>query len=502
MAIGYLDDTYLSNIGDAIRAKSGTANTYTVAQMPAAIQNIPSTEQPRQFKDVNFFDYDGTILYQYTLAQAQALTALPALPSTAPTGYTVDSWTLDLSQLNNLTGIWDVGVNYTTTNKYTRIKVSIPENNYKVCSRGNYVANYSITIDWGDGTSSESFDPGEGKFHTYASAGDYYITISNGDNNYWLPLAYGTYYDGNTSNMYTSSRESGAMIMPYPYSNYATESYLIKEIWFGNNVDDSYSYVSLTNCKSLEVMMIPNQSKTYRLLMTYCPCKHLTVPSNVTINSSNYDNMGGPESFATAINHSNTNLKNQNARRFFGKNVSLSSSMFKNYTKLEAINTNSSPYNIPSDCFNGAWSLKSYVMPSTVTSVKQAAFNNSGLKDITFSSNLTSLGNYAFCSCSFTTLDLPAAINNMGIYCFVGCGCLEEVHIRANSPTIQSNAFQQCVSLRAVYLYSTTPGTTGSNLFNYVRTNFIIYVPAGCLETYQAASGWSTYASHIQEMAE
>src|SRR5574344_498215 len=32
-------------------------------------------------KDVNFYDYDGTLLYSYTLAEAQALTALPDQPT-------------------------------------------------------------------------------------------------------------------------------------------------------------------------------------------------------------------------------------------------------------------------------------------------------------------------------------------------------------------------------------------------------------------------------------
>ena len=32
-------------------------------------------------KDVNFYDYDGTRLYSYTVAEAAALTELPPLPT-------------------------------------------------------------------------------------------------------------------------------------------------------------------------------------------------------------------------------------------------------------------------------------------------------------------------------------------------------------------------------------------------------------------------------------
>ena len=37
--------------------------------------------EPVQSKDVNFIDYDGTVLHSYTVAEAAALTALPPLPS-------------------------------------------------------------------------------------------------------------------------------------------------------------------------------------------------------------------------------------------------------------------------------------------------------------------------------------------------------------------------------------------------------------------------------------
>jgi len=37
----------------------------------------------------------------------------------------------------------------------------------------------------------------------------------------------------------------------------------------------------------------------------------------------------------------------------------------------------------------------------------------------------------------------------------------------------------------------------GTNVFGNVN-NFRIYVPSGSVDTYKAASGWSTYASKIQ----
>ena len=39
------------------------------------------TPASANWNDVTFIDYDGSVLYSYSLAEAQALTDLPALPS-------------------------------------------------------------------------------------------------------------------------------------------------------------------------------------------------------------------------------------------------------------------------------------------------------------------------------------------------------------------------------------------------------------------------------------
>lgn len=46
-------------------------------------------------KDVNFYDYDGTLLYSYTLVEVQALTELPPLPSQPRLICQGWTWTLD-----------------------------------------------------------------------------------------------------------------------------------------------------------------------------------------------------------------------------------------------------------------------------------------------------------------------------------------------------------------------------------------------------------------------
>ena len=49
-----IDETNLENIADSIRAKNGSSDTYTPAQMSTAIDNIPSGGDPEEGKEIFF----------------------------------------------------------------------------------------------------------------------------------------------------------------------------------------------------------------------------------------------------------------------------------------------------------------------------------------------------------------------------------------------------------------------------------------------------------------
>ena len=68
--------------------------------------------------DVNFYDYDGTLLYSYTTAEANALTSLPDLPDRKSEGLTAQEWNYTLAQIQTIVKA-DVGVTYITTDGKT-----------------------------------------------------------------------------------------------------------------------------------------------------------------------------------------------------------------------------------------------------------------------------------------------------------------------------------------------------------------------------------------------
>ena len=134
-------------------------------------------------KEVNFYDYDGKLLYSYTLAEAQSLAALPAAPdhSSDTIPLTFQEWNYTLAQVNALTDNVNIGATYIPTDGKTHLVITLYDTARNVVPLywSQTVAN-GVTIDWGDGSSTETFAGTGNKntTHTYAAAGTYEITLN------------------------------------------------------------------------------------------------------------------------------------------------------------------------------------------------------------------------------------------------------------------------------------------------------------------------------------
>lgn len=75
------------------------------------------------------------------------------------------------------------------------------------------------------------------------------------------------------------------------------------------------------------------------------------------------------------------------------------------------------------------------------------------------------------------------------------------VSIPSTVTSIGDSAFFSCNSLKSIYVYAATPPTLSSSSYAFDKTStFTIYVPAGSLQVYKTATGWSSYASNISPM--
>ena len=280
-------DTDLIAVANAIRAKDGSSASLEFPNgFVSAIQNIPSGGGGSvQKKDVNFIDYDGTLLHSYTKAEINAMASendLPANPSHE--GLTAQGWNWTLAQIKTqLLAMPDtpvtVGQMYITQSGATEIDVVMQEGRLEpiltVCVKG------TITVDWGDNTTPDtvtgtSLTTRKAVPHTYAQAGAYTISVNATEGNQY------SFY-GSSSNVLL--RKNATDNENKTYSN------TVQNIRIGKNtVISNYAFY---NCYSLASITIPD-SVTSIGDYTFYNCYSLasiTIPDSVTsIGNSAFSN--------------------------------------------------------------------------------------------------------------------------------------------------------------------------------------------------------------------
>lgn len=155
--------------------KSGvTAHDASGAKITGTLDTAPPKES-----DINFWDYDGTLLYSWTLAELTTKTELPPLPS--HDGLICQGWNWTLQDIKDAGRELDIGALYITDDGKTRIYVDVDTETWD-----DFVLNYwqsprnATTVDWGDGTTPETKNAESyiEHRHVYASSGSYVITMS------------------------------------------------------------------------------------------------------------------------------------------------------------------------------------------------------------------------------------------------------------------------------------------------------------------------------------
>ena len=291
-------------------------------------------------KDVNFIDYYGTVLYSYTLDEAQALTELPPLPTHS--GLICQGWNWSLDDIKALGRDVTVGAMYITDDGKTRLYIHLEDGRTSpmlgICPNG------TVTVDWGDGTATDTLTGTSTSTvrwtpnHEYASAGDYIITLT---------------VDGSASFYGSTSSNDYAYILRYSSSADARNrcyQNALRKVEIGSNITSIGSY-AFYNCSSLSSITIPS-SVTSIGSYAFGNCSSLssiTIPSSVT---------------------------------------SIYTFTFHNCYSLSSITIPSGATSIDRRAFRYCSSLSSITIPSSVTSIGNDAFDNcSGVKYYDFTNH-------------------------------------------------------------------------------------------------------------------
>ena len=402
-------------------------------------------------KDVNFYDYDGTLVASYSLSEAQSLTALPDGP-THP-GLTFQGWNYTLENINALTRPMNVGAIYITDDGKTRLHIRIWDTARSLVPLyiSQTVAN-GVTIDWGDGSATQTL-AGTGNVnatHQYTAVGDYTVTLAPAEG---CTLGLGT--DSTSYCVMGSTGNNGKV-----YCN------LLQDVQIGANVT-SIDNAAFYNCHSLANISIPaGVTSINNYALQYCyALSSVTIPAGVK---------------------------------------SIGSSAFTGCYSLSSISIPAGVTSIGYYAFQNCYPLSSVTIPAGVTSIGNSAFSSCpSLSSVTIPAGVKSIANDAFSYChSLASVTIPASVKSINSSVFSYCPSLSSVTIPAGVKSIGSSAFQNCYGMAEYHLKPTTPPTlSNTNAFNGIPSDCIIYVPKGCLEAYQNATNWATYASKMQEEA-
>ena len=407
MAEYLTNTTDLTKVASAIRAKGGTSDPLVYPDgFVTAIQAIQTGGSASGAPgDITFYDYDGTIVTSWTLAELATKTALPDYPSHE--GLTCQGWNWSLADLKTTNRKMNVGAIYITDDGKTRIYIRLEEGRTSpmlgVCPNG------TVTVDWGDETTLDTLTGTSTTAvkwtpnHAYAAPGEYVIKLT---------------VDG-TMGFYGDLGSGGAIL------RYSSGS--------------------------------DNRNSVYR-------------------------------------------------------------------NSVQKIEIGNGVTSIKQNAFNACYSLISITIPNSITSIEESTFNTcSSLSSITIPNSVTSIGNSSFYSCSsLSSITIPNSVTSIGTAAFNGCYSLSPITIPDSVTSILQQAFSRCFSLSSITIpdsvtsiassvfytcssvafydfsnHTSVPTLSNINAFKNIAVDCQIRVPASLVDTWKAATNWSTYADHI-----
>lgn len=400
----------------AINAKNDSSHQIddeTLEDYAGFVDSISAGVQEAPSKDVNFYDYDGKILYSYTASEFAQLTEMPANPT--HDGWTSKGWNWSLAdaktQVTN-TGKCDIGQMYRVTDGKTRLYCHFNDE-----VKSFYLTLYpngTVTIDWGDGSATDTLtgtsrSTAKNIQHTYATGGDYVITLS---------VSSGGSFSIAGSNYGSYLFRKSVITTQYLYLANAAclkKAYLGEGVYLGNY---AFNY-----CGQLEEVLLPDNlaASVGTYAFSYCyALRHVNIPNQVT----------ALDDYTNRYCYSMTTI-----------------SLPKSITT------------IASNVFYGCYSLQRLVLPPSVTSFGRNSnmYNNYALSEAVLPTSLTAVKQQTFYQCyALTKLVIPASVTSIETKAFQNCYGMKEYHFKSTTPPTLDNvdAFSNMQSDCIIYVPS------------------------------------------------
>ena len=336
--------------------------------------NLKSATSVLKEKDVNFYDYDGTLLYSYTKAEALALTSLPIAPNRTGENLKNEGWNMSVAditeRINKGMFYVSVGCLYHTVDGKTHIIANPDEARPIIYIRLYGTAANDTKINWGDGSSETSVATSITQYtHTYSQ--QYY----NKDVDITITSTNGRHFFGGSITDYTAvesrknkikkiflsakSRIAGAEI----FSNLCELETITlhSNILQHNKVVNQYTYW-FDGCSSLIHLNVPNVV-VGRGILRYCTnIKRASIPK---LQSGYYAFLGcfSLDKCEVLFAKGTSTTNNTNSTQMYN-----TTPVKRAYIDEMVTNTSS--------IFNACRSLEKAILPSTCTTINNNIFNS------------------------------------------------------------------------------------------------------------------------------
>lgn len=385
-------------------------------------------------KDVNFYDYDGTLLHSYTAQEFAQLDALPENPS--HDGLTAQGWNWTKAQITAQIAVGcpvSIGQLYETTSGATEIDIVLYEG--RTAPYLGLFVNGSVEIDWGDNSSIDTLTGTAINTqvfiqHSYAHSGvPYTIKIKETSGSYYFIGKDGS---GSPKPLLVHDPTSGNLYAYYVYTD------AIKRVRIGKGV-----------------------TRLGRNAFTYCSClESVTMHKDIIVcNAYAFSESSIPFVVFPPISGN-----------------SLSSYVFNNSTDLWGVSFVGGMTYLSDHFFSGCKKLKSCTIPNTVET----------------------LGSNAFANCpTLNSVVLPTSCSNIQASMFTNSYIITKLTVPSSYTTLGATLFNNCQAMKEIHFKSLNPPSIQSTTFSNMATDVTFYVPSASVADYKSASNWSSYATQI-----
>ncbi len=387
-------------------------------------------------KDVNFFDYDGTVVAAYTAAEFIDLFILPENPT--HNGLIAQGWNWTLANAKTYVatyGMLNIGQMYTTVDGKTRLYITIPSNapSYARTLELQFgITSGSVTVDYGDGNDPVTITSSSVSLsHDYTDTGDYVITLT----------------------VNSGTVQFNTKIFNDSTANTNRRTWLT-HIEIGSGVT-SIGNTAFYNCCALQSVTISSSVTSIEsYAFGYCyTLRSVTIPSSVTnIWTCAFYNCNSLQS--VMIPNNVTNIWN---------------SAFHNCNSLQSVTIPNNVINIKGSTFTSCYALQSVMIPSNVTNIETSVFND---------------------CYSLQSVTIPSNVTNIGALVFNNCYALYAIHFKTTTPPIvdNSNTWNNLPTSCKIFIpfsasinYLTATNYPSSSTYTYV--GYATYVDGATLPT-------------------